>query len=401
MVGISPSYLNLIEHNRRRIAGRLLGDIARALNVEAGFLVDGAEREIVEKMQAAASKSQTSAEIDRTEEIATRYPGWSQLVAEQADRIAALELRVQELTDRMAHDPLLAGSLHAVISAVTSIRSAASILTSDEKLDADWQSRFHKNIHDDAVRLANDSEALIGFLEQPNSGVDELTPIDRVEKWLADNPEQWRSLELTPQSLEHVVQNSGLSEAANTLLSNQLHTHLNDAIGMPFLEFGDLAKKLNYRPDAIAAAMNQPLVGVLRRLATLQPEDGHPVTGLAVCDASGALIVQKQTPNFRLFRGLSACANWPIFTALGQIGRPISCTVALPGTPETRFQCHAIAEQSQPQLRAAPIVTSTMLVIADPPLDDAPIIDVGPTCRICPRSDCAARRETSVLELPV
>ena len=28
-VGISPSYLNLIEHNRRRIAGKLLSQIAK------------------------------------------------------------------------------------------------------------------------------------------------------------------------------------------------------------------------------------------------------------------------------------------------------------------------------------------------------------------------------------
>lgn len=32
-VGISPSYLNLIEHNRRRIGGKLLVDLARALGL--------------------------------------------------------------------------------------------------------------------------------------------------------------------------------------------------------------------------------------------------------------------------------------------------------------------------------------------------------------------------------
>ena len=33
-LGISASYLNLIEHNRRRIGGKLLVDIAGALAVE-------------------------------------------------------------------------------------------------------------------------------------------------------------------------------------------------------------------------------------------------------------------------------------------------------------------------------------------------------------------------------
>lgn len=36
--GISPSYLNLIEHNRRRIGGKLLVEIARHLGVEASAL---------------------------------------------------------------------------------------------------------------------------------------------------------------------------------------------------------------------------------------------------------------------------------------------------------------------------------------------------------------------------
>ncbi|MGB8622908.1 MAG: helix-turn-helix transcriptional regulator, partial [Paracoccaceae bacterium] len=42
-VGISPAYLNLIEHNRRRIGGKLLVDLARKLDVDASALSEGAE----------------------------------------------------------------------------------------------------------------------------------------------------------------------------------------------------------------------------------------------------------------------------------------------------------------------------------------------------------------------
>jgi transcriptional regulator with XRE-family HTH domain len=41
--GVSASYLNLIEHNRRRIGGKLLLDIAAILDVEASVLSEGAE----------------------------------------------------------------------------------------------------------------------------------------------------------------------------------------------------------------------------------------------------------------------------------------------------------------------------------------------------------------------
>ncbi|MEO2038381.1 MAG: helix-turn-helix transcriptional regulator, partial [Martelella sp.] len=40
---ISASYLNLIEHNRRRIGGKLLLDIAEILGVEPAVLTEGAE----------------------------------------------------------------------------------------------------------------------------------------------------------------------------------------------------------------------------------------------------------------------------------------------------------------------------------------------------------------------
>jgi transcriptional regulator with XRE-family HTH domain len=52
--GISPSYLNLIEHNRRRIGGKLLIGLARALGVEPGVLSDGADATIHDTLRAAA-----------------------------------------------------------------------------------------------------------------------------------------------------------------------------------------------------------------------------------------------------------------------------------------------------------------------------------------------------------
>lgn len=41
--GISASYLNLIEHNRRRIGGKLLLSLAEVLGVEPSILSEGAE----------------------------------------------------------------------------------------------------------------------------------------------------------------------------------------------------------------------------------------------------------------------------------------------------------------------------------------------------------------------
>ena len=55
MVGISASYLNLIEHNRRRIAGKLLINLASALNLDAGILSEGAQSSLVGRLKECAS----------------------------------------------------------------------------------------------------------------------------------------------------------------------------------------------------------------------------------------------------------------------------------------------------------------------------------------------------------
>jgi XRE family transcriptional regulator, fatty acid utilization regulator len=54
-VGISPAYLNLIEHNRRRIGGKLLIDLAREMGVEVSLLSEGAEVALLEGLRDAAS----------------------------------------------------------------------------------------------------------------------------------------------------------------------------------------------------------------------------------------------------------------------------------------------------------------------------------------------------------
>src|SRR6056297_1522948 len=86
-VGISASYLNLIEHNRRRIGGKLLLVIARALDVEPVALSEGADASLYDDLQSAAQGATPSVaaqiETDRIDEFAARFPGWAALVSLQ------------------------------------------------------------------------------------------------------------------------------------------------------------------------------------------------------------------------------------------------------------------------------------------------------------------------------
>ena len=120
-IGISASYLNLIEHNRRRIGGKLLLDIASALGVEVSALTTGAEAALVATLREAGSDTPMApGELDRAEDFAGRFPGWADALAQTHRRLAALEHTIEVLSDRLTHDPQVAASVHEVLSTAAS-----------------------------------------------------------------------------------------------------------------------------------------------------------------------------------------------------------------------------------------------------------------------------------------
>ena len=55
IAGISASYLNLIEHNRRRIGGKTLNHLADILDVSPALLSQGAEATLLNALRDAAT----------------------------------------------------------------------------------------------------------------------------------------------------------------------------------------------------------------------------------------------------------------------------------------------------------------------------------------------------------
>lgn len=403
-VGISASYLNLIEHNRRRIGGKILNDIARELELEVAVLADGAERGLVEALRAAAaSQAQAGAETDQSEDFAARFPGWSGLVVGQARRLAALEERVAAMSDRLTHDPHLDTALHEVLSVVTAIRSTASILVGSDGLDPDWQGRFHRNIHGDSRRLADASQALAAYLDAPkDEGGAAFSPVEELERFLDLNGYHVASLEgpepmLTPRAI--VDGAAGLSAGGRDLALAWLGQYRADVLAVPLDQLAQAALDHDHDPAAIAEALEVPLVTVLRRLAALPVGGAHPEIGLAVCDGAGALLHLKPIEGFALPRTGPGCPLWPLYQALSRPGQPMRAVVTMPGASSPRLTCYAIAEAQGPvSFDTPPVYAATMLVVADAPV--TPARPVGRTCRICPQPACTARREPSILPEP-
>lgn len=402
-IDISPSYLNLIEHNRRRIAGKLLTRIARALAVDVSVLTQGAETEQLDQMgAAAAAHPEIAVELQRMDELVGRYPGWAALIATQARRIAALEARVMGLADRLAHDPFLSASLHDLLSRVAAIQSTASILVETEDLDDNWRRRFERNLHDDSARLATGAAALVGYLDaegDPELGI--VTAQEELEAFLNATGFHVAGLEGTvPDLIDRLVRDAPAlqSDAGRALARDHLHRYRAEALAMPLDTFAAAARDHGYDPARLAARFGQPIGAVFRRLASLS--DAR--IGLVVCDGSGALTLRKTTPLLPVPRFGSACALWPLYRALAHPMAPLRVVLEHAARPDERFVCFAMAQPVYPEGFGGPAIHESAMLIVPPdlvPPGDA--IDalgrIGTSCRVCPLDSCPARREPSIL----
>ena len=394
-IGISGSYLNLIEHNRRKIGGKLLSELARVLDIDVALLGDGvSDAVLVPLKEAAAAFPYESVEDLRSDELVARFPGWAALIAAQRRRITQLEDRTEALSNRLAHDSQIANSLHDVISSATAIRSTASILVETPNLDPDWQLRFHTNIDMDSARLAESSQALLGFLdmEMEAGGAHVESAMEQAEATLAQADYYVLGIDAGEEMQFEDVQNA----TTRTILQDWAKGAARDALSLPLEAFTQVARAVAYDPARLSSQFGVKLDVVLRRLAHLPPDSDHPLMGLAVCDGAGVVTFQKPMLDFRLPRSGAACPLWPLYQALTQPGRAIRRIVRLPGAARTPFECFAIAGPvGDVAFDAEPRINATMLVRPAHADDIADV--VGPGCRVCDVHNCASRRHPSLL----
>lgn len=399
-IGISASYLNLIEHNRRRIGGKLLLSIAQRLGTEAQSLTEGAEAALIATLrEAAVEDGLTGPEAAQAEEFAGRFPGWADVLAGTRRRVAVLEETIEALSDRLAHDPHLAASMHELLTTAASIRSTAAILAETKTLQPEWRSRFHANINEDSRRLSESAEALLGHLNVEAESADAAgSPQEEVEAFLTRHAFRFDALESagdTKETVQRLVEQADelRSQAARFIATRVLELISEDAQALSTQRLQAAIDGLGSDPMALARHLGQPIGRVMRRMAAL-PELG---AGLVVCDRAGTVIFRKSVEGFTVPRHGACCPLWPLFAALAQPGTVLSEKINQVGRAEAGFNSFATAEAATPAgYNAAPLVQGVMLLLPAAP-DGVLSQKVGSTCRVCPQEDCVARREPSIM----
>ena len=402
--GISASYLNLIEHNRRGIAGKTLLSIASELGMDPGELTEGADGALINQLtEYGKADMPEPPELDRVEEFVGRYPGWARFLAATADRSRQQTETLLAMTDRMNQDPFLSETMHQILSNITAIRSTAGILDTTPDISDEHRQRFLGNLRRESQRLSTSVETMVEFFDAPEPDMAAQKPASSISQEFWDSHRHFLpDLETGATTVEEIYQKVGsLSATAANSLLRSLKRYDAARVVMPLESFKEAVEHLQFDPLAIARRFDTTPGLVLFRLAHMPEGDGFPMFGMMECDMSGAVLHRKEIPDFTLPQYSSACPLWPVYRAFGNPAQTVRATLEMPSG--ARLTTFSVAEsEASDRYDLPPMLRSTMIfsndqrvaqALKDP---QAPVL-AGLHCSVCPRKECAERRVDYIL----
>ncbi len=394
MAEISPSYLNLIEHNRRPIAGKVMNALARALDIPVRDLSEGPEMALASTLEEVAAANAT--ELENPEDLLARFPAWSRKLAQLQENNVTQSRMIEALGDRLTHDPYLSESLHLMLSSITAIRATASLMTSvdDGEMNLAHSLRFNQNIHSESLRLSDAVQALVSYFDTASeTQLSVATPEEEFDKFWQDIQARLVELDARPSG-DFGDLLEGMAGPPRKLAEQALAQYQSDAAKLPLEPFVQTATQLDFAPDRLANWAGCDLHTIFRRLSALPKMDGIPEFGLFEIDGSGHIHARRALPDFPLPRHTSACTLWPVYSSLQQPGHAIRSKLSLPGG--VAFRCYACAlPKGTPDFGAPMILRATMLIRREKDADGA--VQAGTVCKLCPRAGCAARSEPQIM----
>lgn len=437
-LGISASYLNLIEHNRRGVAGALLRRAAEALDLRLDELDGAAEQRLLETLAEIAHAPGLRAlriEAANAGELIGRFPGWARALAALARSEQSATAAARALADRLTHDPFLGEAVHRMLTRVAAIRSAAEILVEFPFLEAGRRDRFHRIVHQESRILSEVGEALAAYFDKAAETDRTLTPLDEVEAIheargnrfdeieaaaetlagriteTAPAPRRAAAQRLAAEEIGPVIDSllaaapqietaSGRARARRALLSVAA-----GAILAPMRDFAPRAAELAYDIEALEGAFALGIETVCKRLTALPPGPDVPRFGYYCANAAGTIVEQLGLAGLVGARYASACPLWVLYRAQQSPEAVIRQRAAFPAGQRYVFLARARLTSPTGFGRARHYLTDMLAltehdarhtVYATDPA--TPLDEVGPACRICPREACAHRVEDPLAE---
>ncbi len=198
VVGISASYLNLIEHNKRPIGGALLNRIASAIELDSGALAGTEEARLIAELGEVAAEAPTigiDLSADAASELVASNPGAARTILDLYRAYREVRLRSDLLGERLGEDSFLAETSQQILSLITTIRSYAEILKDYGDLSDAERRGFVATLVEESETLAQRAGDMFDFMGGRGARRPRASPREAIEDFISDNANYFPGLE--------------------------------------------------------------------------------------------------------------------------------------------------------------------------------------------------------------
>ncbi|MDB5614639.1 MAG: hypothetical protein JWQ22_2292 [Devosia sp.] len=212
LVGISPSYLNLIENNKRDIGGALLNRVAAQLSIDIDELAGRAEQKLLQDLEEAFADPVLESlpfRPDERRELVAQYPASAGAVSRLHRAYATAVGNADAYADRLRSDPLLSQLLHQILSGITAIRSSAEILEDVTDLDEAERRQFLAAIGRNSRTLSEVARNLIGQFDTSSQISRSVSPAREIDDLLIERENHFPVLENVADDLRAEIKRAG------------------------------------------------------------------------------------------------------------------------------------------------------------------------------------------------
>jgi len=428
-LGISASYLTLLESNQRPVTVRVLVRLVEKFHVDLKeFAADTDQRLSLELMEAFSDPIFESAGVKATDvqELVAALPAVGRAVldlyegyrhhlptdvdtgaGDDAAEAPPVTIPSEEVTEFIQRRLNYFPELEEVAEALWTEHGLA-IHTLDQGLTALLAKRYAIGVE---IRPAEAMNSHLRRYDQLNRRL-EISEMQPPSSRLFQIAHQIAFLAHHDLIDRIVDEGSFTSEEARALMRAALANYFAGAVLMPYRLFRDAATSVRYDVDILRSRFGVSFEQVCHRLTTLRRPgaEGVPFHFIRV-DIAGNISKRFSASGIHIARFGAACPRWNVYDAFATPGM---IRVQLSRMPDDKtFFCiarttgranaftggglpHRIGQRAVGlgcDVRfASEIVYADGLNLADPQM----VTPIGVSCRTCPRTDCAERAMPSL-----
>jgi predicted transcriptional regulator/transcriptional regulator with XRE-family HTH domain len=417
-IGISPSYIALMERNQRPVTAEVLIRLAKAYTIDLSSLTEDKGGDLINRLKA-AMKDPIFADIEVSPvelvDVLSNFPGFTEAMlrlytAYKSEQFALADWQqsaVGATEADSANDPVAAvrAFLAARRNCFPQLDAAAESLAVDVNqlggLHAFLRQRHGLNVR----RLPQ--EVMMGSVRRLDRHRKEILLDDGLDV-ASQNfqlAQQLAYLEADGE-IQKTVEGGNLhTENARHLAHRAVAGYFGAAVLMPYAQFAKAAESKRYDVEAIARQFNSSFEQTAHRLTTLQKPGQERVPFFFIrVDNAGNVSKRLDSANFPFARHGGGCPLWSLHQVFSLPRTVVTQWLELPDGQ--RFFSIARTVSSGGGAYASARVTRAVALVCEAQhaermvyydRNSAPLYTpIGISCRLCHRPTCTSRSEPPI-----